>query len=314
MVTIVEEQEIRQLIGFDEKALRQVERSFDWATNREAEIPPVMHYSLPDGDVDVKGAYVPSVSQFAIKVASGFYENWKLGLPSSSGLMLVINANTGICDAVLLDNGYLTNLRTGLAGAVAARHLAPNDIDTVGVVGSGAQARFQVRAIQMVRKFQRLMVFGIDTKEMDNYITEMATCIDASIVAAESVEQLVHESQCVVTTTPSKTPLIDASMLHQTLHITAMGSDLPGKQELNANVLAAVDLVCCDRLAQAVKIGELQHAVDIERMSPVELGQIVAGHHAGRTASSQTTVCDLSGIGTQDTAIAVEVLRRIANT
>ena len=313
MTTVVTERDIRELVGFDRDALQQIEQSFDWASNRQAEIPPVMHYSVSEwnGDVDVKGAYVPGIDHFAVKIASGFYDNPKAGLPSSSGLMIVINARTGICDAVLLDNGYLTNLRTGLAGATAAKRLAPSDIDTVGIVGTGAQGRMQVMALRLVRDFRRVLVFGIDAEEVQRYVDEMSDVLGIPVESTGDVASLVKSSQCVVTTTPSNRPIIDAGMLHPELHITAMGSDLPGKQELDAAVLDAVDQVFCDKLTQSARIGELQHAADIDLLAPVELGHVVAGKHPGRTAAGEVTVCDLSGVGTQDTAIALETLRRI---
>jgi ornithine cyclodeaminase len=110
------------------------------------------------GEVDVKSAYIHGLDSFAIKIASGFPENRKSGLPSGSGMMVLISAQTGLPLAVLLDNGYLTDVRTGIAGAIAAQYLAPELITNAGVIGSGVQARYQMQALKLVRDYQKLFV------------------------------------------------------------------------------------------------------------------------------------------------------------
>jgi ornithine cyclodeaminase len=223
-------------------------------------------------------------------------------------MMVVLSSSTGFCEAVLLDNGYLTDLRTGLAGAVAARHLARGNISTVGVVGAGAQARYQVECLTLVREFDKLLVLGRDRERQATYIDEMQRKLGITVAAAKSMEQLVRESDLVVTTTSSRTPLIRADWLHPGLHITAMGSDLAGKQELDAGVPAAADLLVCDRKSQCFSMGELQHGLVagiLTEDSPVlELGDLTGARTAGRSSDRQVTVCDLTGTGVQDTAIA----------
>ncbi len=132
-ILILTETELRQCAAIDEAALGAVENAFTWLAEDKVEMPPIMHIAVADshGDVDIKSAYVRGLESFAVKIASGFYDNPKLGLPSSSGMMIVLSAKTGFCEAVLLDNGFLTDVRTGLAGAVAAKYLAPYDVNTV---------------------------------------------------------------------------------------------------------------------------------------------------------------------------------------
>ena len=307
---ILTEQELRRCAGIDEISLQAVENAFTWLSEGKAYMPPIMHIEVADrnGDVDIKSAYVAGLDSFAVKIGSGFFDNPSRGLPSSSAMMVLLSAATGFCEAVLLDNGYLTDLRTGLAGAVAARHLARDNINTVGVVGAGAQARYQVECLTLVREFDRLLVLGRDPERQAAYIDEMQRKPGITVAAAKSMEQLVGESDLVVTTTSSRTPLIRADWLHPGLHITAMGSDLAGKQELDAGVLAAADLLVCDRKSQCFSMGELQHGLAagiLTEDSPVlELGDLTGAGTAGRSSDRQVTVCDLTGPGVQDTAIA----------
>ena len=309
-VLVLTEAELRDSAPMDGETLTQVENAFTWLAEGKVAMPPVMHIEVDaQSDVDIKSAYVRGLDAFAVKLASGFFNNPSLGLQSSSGMMVLMSAKTGFCEAVLLDNGYLTDLRTGLAGAVAARHLAPENPGTVGVIGAGAQARYQIESLALVRNFERVLVAGRSRENVDAYVADMTSRLAVEVCAADSIEQVVRESQIVVTTTQSREPLIEAEWLHPGLHITAMGSDFPGKQELDPNILGAVDRLVCDRKTQCVIGGELQHGVSAglidEDTDVIELGQVTSGQVPGRTDTQQITLCDLTGTGVQDTAIAV---------
>ena len=314
-VLILSEEELRRCVGMDEDALAAVEDAFTWLAEDRAMMPPIMHISVSDnnGDVDIKSAYVSGLDHFAVKIASGFFDNPALGLPSSSAMMVVLSAKTGICEALLLDNGYLTDLRTGLAGAVAARYLAPTDVTTVGIVGAGAQARYQLRSLRLVRNFERVLVIGRSPGNVARYIEELSAELGVDVREASSLEALVGESQVVVTTTQSREPLIEAGWLHPGLHVTAMGSDLAGKQELHVGVLKRADRLVCDRKSQCFSMGELQHGVAAgilaEDSEIDELGWLTAGKAPGRQSEDEITVCDLTGTGVQDTAIATLALK-----
>jgi len=314
-VLILTESELRDCVGLDERALSAVQEAFTWLAEGRAVMPPIMHIEVADrnGDVDIKSAYVKGLESFAVKLGSGFFDNPKRGLPSSSAMMVLLSAHTGFCEAVLLDNGYLTDLRTGLAGAVAARFLAPERVRTVGVVGTGAQARYQVRSLKLVRDFRQLLVSGRSPEGVRAYVDEMRDALGVEVREASSLEALVRESQVVITTTPSREPLIGAEWLHPGLHITAMGSDLAGKQELAAEVLTKADLYVCDRKSQCAVMGELQHALAanlLDEDAPIaELGDLTSGRKPGRRGDDDVTVCDLTGTGVQDTAIALAAYR-----
>lgn len=309
-VIVLTEAELRQCITLDHEVISAIEAAFSQLAHGGVVMPPILRLDIPEhnGEVDVKTAYVPNVDSFAIKVSPGFFDNPKLGLPSLNGLMILLSAKTGLLEAILLDNGYLTNIRTGAAGAVAAKHLAHTDVETVGVIGAGKQARFQMMALKQIRDFKKIFVYSILPDEIKPYIEEMSAELGVDVIAAESEEALVRESQIVVTTTPSKSPHLKAEWLHPGLHITAMGSDAEEKQELFANVLGKADVVVCDKKTQAFRLGELHHALDKGILSPeskiLELGDITSGKLVGRTNEGQVTICDLTGTGLQDTAIA----------
>jgi ectoine utilization protein EutC len=310
-ILFLREAELRKLVDLDQTSLASVEAAFTSLAAGNAEVPMPMHINVEEhhGELDVKSACIRGLDAFAIKIAAGFYDNKELGLPTSSGMMILINAKTGFPIALLLDNGYLTQVRTGLAGAIAAKYLAPKKIERVGIIGAGTQGRFQLRALQLVREFQRVLIFDRNVESAERYVGEVSAALKIRVERAESASELVQKSDVVVTSTPSRVPIVTASCLHKGLHITAMGADGPGKQELDPTIFGQADRVVCDRKAQCVRIGELQHAfrhgILTEHSEIVELGEITSGAKVGRRDDTEITVCDLTGVGVQDTAIAV---------
>lgn len=317
---IFTEQELKQYVVLNQEAVKIVEAAFTHLANNEAVLPPIMRVDIEEhnGEVDVKTAYLKGKGMFAIKISSGFFDNYQLGLPTGNGMMLLINTQTGVPEAILLDNGYLTDVRTAAAGAVAASYLSKARLDTVGMFGAGSQARYQLRALRLVRKFSKVLVYARSQKRSEKFAAEMSTELGIEVIAAESAEAVVRNSDTVITTTPAKEPIIKAEWLHPGLHITAMGSDAEHKQELEPEVLAQADILVCDTKAQCARLGELHHAIAAGVMtmeSPVvELGELTAKNRSGRTSNEQITVCDLTGTGVQDTAIALfayqEMLKR----
>jgi ornithine cyclodeaminase len=223
-------------------------------------------------------------------------------------MMVVLSARTGVAEAVLLDNAYLTDVRTGAAGAVAIRHLAPETVNTAGVVGTGAQGRYQILGLRCERAFQRLLAYDRDAESLERYVAEMAEILGVEVISASGPEEVVRSCDTVVTCTPSRQPYVRTEWLHPGLHITAMGADLPEKQELASEVAGRADIVVCDRRSQSFTMGELHRPFEmgiLSENSPVaELGEIVIGKARGRSSKDQITLCDLSGTGVQDTAIA----------
>lgn len=310
-VTILTEAELRQCVDLDEEALVAVENAFSKLNEGNVSQPPIMRVDVPEhnGEVDVKTAYIPGLESFAVKMSSGFFDNHKLGLSSLSGMMVLLSSVTGIPEALLLDNGYLTDVRTGLAGAIAANYLAKENVETVGVIGAGAQARYQIKALQLVRNFRRLMVYNRSKERLIDYMSEMKPLLNVEIVGVERPEQVFKQSDIVVTTTPAKSPYVQTDWLHPGLHITAMGSDAEEKNELSPDVLKQADVLVCDKKSQCFRLGELHHGLEAgvisEDDSIIELGTLTSGGNSGRSNDGQITICDLTGTGVQDTAIAL---------
>lgn len=311
-IFILTESELRKAVRLDMEAIDVVEQAFAALGTGKVIMPPILSMAIPEanGEVDVKTAYIPGFDGFAIKVSPGFFDNPKLGLPSLNGLMILFSARTGLVEALLLDNGYLTDVRTAAAGAVAARHLAPATVQTAGVMGTGVQARLQIAAAHLVRPFSRVLVWGRDARKAQSCARDLAANLGIEAHAEADPARLVAESQLVVTTTPAEEPILKAEWLHPGLHITAMGSDQEGKNEIDPKAIAAVDLYVADRASQCEKLGELRAAIAAGQWKggqPRELGAIVQGQ-PGRTDEAQITLCDLTGTGAQDTAIATHAL------
>ena len=311
-ITLLGEAQLRALVPLDLAAIDQIESAFLSLATEAVAMPPVLRLDLPEhaGEVDVKTAWLPRFDSFAIKVSPGFFNNPALGLPSLNGLMLVLSARTGLTEAVLLDNGYLTAVRTAAAGAVAARWLARKDARRVAVIGAGEQALLQLEAVRLVREIDHVTVWARDVERAQSFAKGLQ---DIRCEVAASVHEALALADIAITTTPSRSPLIHAGDLHPGLYITAMGSDAEHKNELAPAVLAAGSYIC-DRLQQTRILGELHHAIEAgvvaESASFAELGQVIAGSRPGRLHDDDITVCDLTGTGAQDTAIAALALQR----
>lgn len=311
-VRLLGEGEIRGLIGTRE-ALGAVRDGFARLARGQVTLPGVIGLDLPEhaGEVHVKGAHIHGSAYFSIKEAAGFYRNSERGLPVSSGLVLVFDAATGLLRAILLDHGYLTELRTGAAGALSADLLARTTIETIGVVGSGGQARYQLEALIGVRRPRRVLVHGRSAERTAAYAREMSERFGLPVEAAGSIQELAEASDILVTTTPAREPLVRAAWLRPGAHVIAVGSDGPDKRELEGKVLARADKVVADRLDQCLRLGEIHHAVAEGLLDPSriygELGELAAGLKAGRATETEITLADLTGVGVQDAAVADQV-------
>jgi ornithine cyclodeaminase len=314
-IVILNEAQLRELVPLDIAAVDCIEHAFRTLATEAVVMPPILRLDIAErnGEVDVKTAYLPGLDSFAIKVSPGFFDNPSLGLPSLNGLMLVLSARTGLVEAVLLDNGYLTAVRTAAAGALAARWLARPDAARVAVIGAGEQARLQVQALALVRDVRHVSIWARNREQAAGLAATLSDALDARCDVAADVGAALADADVAITATPSRTPLVDVSHLHRGLHITAMGSDAEHKNEVAPRALAAARYVA-DRLSQTRVLGELHHALAAGALRDdadfAELGAVIAGRAAGRRDASDITLCDLTGTGAQDTAIATLALAR----
>lgn len=312
-ILILHEDQLRRRLPLDRAAVDVVENAFARLAEGGVEMPPILSMHMPqvNGEVDVKTAYVPGLAGFAVKISPGFFDNPAKGLPSTSGLMVVLSAETGRVMAVLLDNGYLTDLRTAAAGAVAARHLSRPDATRAAIFGAGLQARMQLQALRLVRPISDAVIWARDPARAQALADQLAG--DGLAVRAEPDPAAAAAfADIIVTTTPATSPILRAEWLRPGQHVTAMGSDQSGKNELEPACLSRADLYVADRLSQTRLMGELRAALAAGAMTEddeyPELGQVIIGRHPGRTGLDQITIADLTGTGVQDTAIATHAL------
>lgn len=308
-VLILREPQIRALIG-PAQALDVVRDAFARLGRGEATLPGVIGFEIPGrgGEVHVKGAWLHGTPFYSIKQAAGFYANLERGLPLGSGLILVFAADTGFLRAILFDNAFLTELRTGAAGALAADLLARRHVRRVGIVGAGSQARYQLEALLGVRRPESVVVWSRSFERAAACAAEAQDRFGLPVAAVASARDAVEGCEIVVTTTPSREPIVRAEWLRPGTHVTAVGSDGPDKQELETALLARADVLVVDRLDQCLRLGELHHAVEAGLLSAdavhAELGELAAGLKPGRRAEDEITVADLTGVGVQDAAVA----------
>ncbi len=315
-VLILTETDLRRIVHLDNDVVNCVEQAFAALATKAVEMPPIMRLDIPAhrGEVDVKTAYVPDLDSFAIKVSPGFFDNPSLGLPSTNGLMMLLSARTGLVEALLLDNGYLTDVRTAAAGAVAARHLARPDARIAAIFGAGMQARLQLRALTLVRPIEAARIWARDLAKAEKLARELTAELGFPVTAEADAEQACRGADVIVTTTPTDKPILDAAWLQPGQHLTAMGSDAEHKNEIDPAAIVKASLYVADSLKQTRRLGELHHAIAAGLVSETadfpELGAIVSGKAAGRPSREAITLCDLTGTGVQDTAIATLAHRR----
>jgi len=288
-----------------------IEQGFIAYSKGEVVVPPVgeMIFEEPPGDVHIKYGYIRSDDHFVIKIASRFYNNPGLGLPSSGGMMLLFSQKTGQPLAALLDEGKLTDLRTAAAGAIAAKHLAPTHVRRIGIVGTGIQARLQLRQLKSVTTCRAATVWGRSQEKLAEYREEMEKD-GFEITTTQNSDQVAAECNLIVTATPSTEPLLRAEHIRPGTHITAVGADGPHKQELDSAILKMADVLVADSIAQCLERGEIFRALQnrqIAKEDLLELGNVISGASEGRTSDEQITIADLTGVAVQDIQIAKAV-------
>lgn len=305
---IIDEQAIRAAIT-ETGALASAERAFRAMAEGHVQLPPPMGLEIPEveGEVHVKSAYLLGSPIFAVKIACGFYGNIARDLPSGSGLIVVLSAENGFPEMLLADNGYLTDVRTAAAGALAARLLAAEELGRVAVLGSGLQARYHLRALSLVRDWNQTIAWSRNRDRLVAYCSEMERELGRECAPASTPEEAIRDADLVITVTASRAPLFDAEALEDHATVIAVGSDGPAKQELPTEVLVRADKIIVDRLDQCIQLGELHHAVAEGALEAgsihAELGEVLTGRKVGRE-SDELIVCDLTGVGAQDAAIA----------
>ena len=300
ILEVLENMEARDIID-------SIENGFVAYSQGNVTVPPVgeLLFEDPPGDVHIKYGCIVGDDYYVIKIASGFYENPKLDLPSFSGMMLMFSQKTGRLDSILLDEGHLTNIRTAAAGAVAARYLAPRNVSRIGILGTGCQGRMQLEYLKPIVDCIDVIAWDISRDNLMAYKETLAAQgynIETTLQAGEVAESC----NLIVTATPSQTPLLRADQIRKGTHITAMGSDTPAKQELDPEILHSADRVVADSIDQSQTRGEIfqaRKAGVLDDNLILELGKVIKNKELQRTSDEQITVADLTGVAVQDIQI-----------
>lgn len=302
--------QIEALVSVDDETAEAVRDAYRAISDGRANLPPVGYLGFPaaHGDCHIKYGHIAGDAVFAVKIAAGFYDNPAKGLPSSTGVVLVFSALTGQMQALLADEGYLTDLRTGLGGAVASLALCRPDARRFLIVGSGTQAYWLARSLRHLSPRAEIAIWGRNPARAAELVTRLG-----GATATADLEQACRAADVILTATPSAEPLIRADWIRPGCHITALGADSPGKQELETALVARAQLRVADSLAQSLDHGEFAHARAAGLIGAgdcVELGAVLSGRSPGRRSADEITIADLTGVATQDIAMARSVLSR----
>ena len=310
MIHIIKENVLKKIIKVEKKIIPIIEQAFVNLSEGLAVMPPILRLDIKEsnGEVDVKTAYVKGLDSFAIKISPGFFNNPSLGLPSTSGMMILFNTNNGLVRSLLMDNGYLTNIRTAIAGAISAKYFSQKKLSNVGIIGAGQQAELQLKAVMLVRNPKIIRVWSRNIDKTKKFIKRMSKIIKPKIFHAKNIKDLAENSSLIITATPSNKPLILHKWIKPGTHITAMGSDAEHKNELDPKIINKCDIYIADSLRQTLILGELHHAKlskkSLNSEKFVEIGNVIKNPKLGRFSDKSITICDLTGTGVQDTAIA----------
>jgi ornithine cyclodeaminase len=286
------------------QVIEAVERAFLAYSTGQAVVPPVgqLDFEDPPGDCHIKYGYLKHGSTFTVKIATGFWKNPERGLASSNGVVLVFSSQTGELLTIFQDEGFLTDMRTAAAGAVAAKYLAPRAIECIGIIGAGLQARLQLKYLREVTSCRRVKLWARAAER-----ARAVTVPDFDIEVVASPAEVAASARLIVTTTASRSWLLGAADVKPGTHITALGADGGGKQELEPRLFAHAKIRAVDSLSQCSQYGDSSFALEqgfIEMRDLVELGRVIQDPALRRRSDADISIADLTGVAVQDMAIA----------
>ncbi len=313
MITLTR-QEIEALIDRN-LAADAIEAAYCAVSSNQVTLPPVGHIPFPgtDADCHIKAGYIHGDPIFVVKIATGFPSNEAQGLPNGNGVSVVLSAKTGAVRAILHDEMRMTDIRTGIGGAIASRLIAKPDSRKIGVVGTGIQAREQVLAhADLLGPELSFQLWGRSPEKAQRAAFDLSK--EAQITVEPNLQTLCEASDILITTTGATAPIIMAEWIEAGTHITAVGADAPGKQELETALVAKADGLYADFAPQSIDHGDFSSAIKAGLINPDhihDLGAVLTKQVARRTDETQITIADLTGLAVQDIAMARIVLDRV---
>lgn len=300
-VLLLGRSEIEELLSMGE-ALKAVEHSFRLNTEGGTIMPPKLYLNLPQYQGDFRTMPVYIDGSVGVKWVSVYPDNWKQNLPSIVATIILCDPNTG-CPLAIMDGTYITNVRTGATGGVAVKYLARRDSSVIGFIGAGMQAKTQLLAIsEVLPQIKEVKVFDLHRDASLKYAKQMGARLSLNISPVETIEEAT-EADIVVTTTPSRTPIVKKQHIRPGTHINAIGADAKGKQELEADLLTGAKIIV-DDIEQASHSGEINVPLS-EGVIKVEdihgtLGEVVANIKKGRENDGEITIFDSTGLAIED--------------
>jgi alanine dehydrogenase len=311
---LLKKEEVRQLVSMKE-VIGTVEEAYKAFNSGQVIQPPYIGIDLPSrrGEIDFKLGYNQGNEVISMKASSGGFRNnpEEYGVPNGMGTVLLFDARSGAL-ACVMDGSLLTGLRTGACGAVSVKALARKNAGKIASIGTGNQARMQIRAITEVMKIEEIHAWNNTPGTLAKYKADIETEFGIPVVAARSKKDAVEQADILITTTRGKGSLVEAAWVKPGTHIVAIGADAPGKQELEPEIFRGAKVVV-DSIAQCVDKGETQHPIARGIMTAddihAEIGDILLGRKPGRENDREVTIFDSTGMAIQDNTTAAKIYR-----
>jgi alanine dehydrogenase len=310
-VLLISKKDVEGILSMKE-VMDAVESAFRYKALGRVQMPPKIYVTFPKGDFRTMPCYIPDLGFGGVKVVNVHPENTrKYNLPTVMATIILIEPETGRPLAIM-DGTWITDMRTGAAGGVAAKYLARRDSKVIGLVGAGAQARAQLLALTEVFGIGEVRVYSRSLESCERFKKDVAH-LGLNISIKGKVEEAVRGCDILVTTTPVTQPIVEDEWVDEGMHINAIGADAPLKEELDPRILKRAKIVV-DDIEQACHSGEINVPISKGIISRAdiyaELGEIIAGKKVGRVTDSEITIFDSTGLAIQDIATAAVVYKR----
>lgn len=303
----INDREIKELLEMSE-VISAVENAFKYHGLGRVQMPPkvYLYFEKYNGDLRAMPAYIPDTEEAGVKIVNSHPDNPSMGLPTVLATYILNNPKTG-APLAIMNASYLTDIRTGAAGAVASKYLARKDSKVLGIIGCGRQAKTQILAISHIFDLEKVLVYDKNQEQYKMLKKDFEEISNFEIDIDFREIKDVCKSDIIVTTTPVKKPIIKSKWIENGTHINAIGADAPGKQELETEIIKRAKVVV-DSWDQAYHSGEINIPISSGEISREkiysELGNIVNGDKKGRENNEEITVFDSTGLAIQDVAVA----------
>lgn len=321
-ISILSKEDVKKIISM-QQVIEVVESVYKAKSEGLTDVWPTVFYEFKRGkaDLDIKSGYLKSKQLFGHKTVTWFDDNTEKGIPTLIGMIAVFDAETGM-PIGMTDAAYITGMRTGAAGALGAKYLSREDAENLLIVGAGNQAIFQIAAtLTVMPTIKKVRVASQQPANAKSFVEGISQQLkhqfninveNIKFEAVEDLEQAVHDSHIIITVTPSRNPIIKKEWLQKGTHISCIGTDMEGKQEIDAKILPS-SLLFVDDMKHCKEVGEIEIPLKLGIINETniigELGDLIIGKVTGRTSNEQITIFDATGMALLDIATADMALK-----